>query len=520
MIRRAVRRFRVTTMTRRTRTGRGTRIGTTPGSWLAVAIASAVWAGGCADSGADTQEVEIGVVVVTQWNDATELFLEYPHPVAGEATGNWAIHLTDMEDFKPIRSGSLTARFASATGTAETFEIDVPARDGIFLLDPVVREPGTYRVELELTSAQVSSKHILDQVVVYPSLEEPLAVAETEDEGGIAFLKEQQWVIPFAVHPTGEGEVHRTVVAPGEIVPPDGALVQVSALVEGIAPAEGNRDAPSVGEEVREGQILVVLAPTAQEGGFAQARGRVERLEREVERAERLFEAGAIPSRRLEEARHDLEIAQAEVDAMGGMTDDNYRLSLRAPISGVIAERSFVPGGRVEPGEPLFTIVDLSTAWLRVQMSAAAATSIPDDARATFTTEDSDLVFGTSRLLSVGSVINPQTRTVPVVFETEETGAVLTFGQLAQAAVPTGGTVMGIVLPNSAILDDNGTWVAYVQTGGEAFERRILTLGASDEVRSQVLAGVSLGDMVVTTGAYQVRLASLSGGEFAGAHTH
>ena len=503
---------RMTTLRERTCT---TRV-----SWLTVVIASTFWAAGCGDSSADTQEVEIGAVVVTQWNDRTELFLEYPHPVAGEATGNWAVHLTDMEDFQPIRSGSLTVHFTGAAGTDETFEVDAPARNGIFLLDPVVRQPGTYRVELELSSPQVHSRHVLDRVVVYPSLEEALAVEESEDVGGIAFLKEQQWVIPFAVQPAGEGQVHRTVTAPGEIVPPDGALVQVSALVEGIAPAEGNRDAPSVGEAVREGQVLVVLAPTAQEGGFAQARGRVERLQREVERAERLVEAGAIPSRRLEEARHDLEIARAEVDAMGGTTDGSYQLSLRAPISGVIAERSFVPGGRVEPGIPLFTIVDVTRAWLRVQVPASTATSIPDDAQATFTVEDSDRVFDTARLLSVGSIINPQTRTVPMVFETEAPGGPLTFGQLAQATVSTGGTVAGIVIPNSAILDDNGTMVAYVQTGGETFERRVVTLGVRDGVRSRVLAGIDLGEMVVTTGAYQVRLASLSGGDFAGAHAH
>jgi hypothetical protein len=69
-------------------------------------------------------------------------------------------------------------------------------------------------------------------------------------------------------------------------------------------------------------------------------------------------------------------------------------------------------------------------------------------------------------------------------------------------------------------LDDNGTSVAYVQTGGETFVRRVLTLGARDGTRTQVLAGLSLGDMVVTAGAYQVRLASLSGGDFAGGHAH
>ena len=116
-----------------------------------------LWAGGCVASVVDDQQVEIGAVVVTQWNDSTELFLEYPYLVAGEATGNWAIHLSDMEDFQPVRSGSLTVRFENATGTAETFEIDAPARDGIFLLDPVVRQPGNYQVELTLNGTAVAS---------------------------------------------------------------------------------------------------------------------------------------------------------------------------------------------------------------------------------------------------------------------------------------------------------------------------------------------------------------------------
>ena len=254
-------------------------------------------------------------------------------------------------------------------------------------------------------------------------------------------------MIPFVLEPVAEHEVQRTVPAPGEIVPPDGALVQVSALVDGIAPADKNRNAPSVGERVQEGQILVVLAPTAQEGGFAQARSRVEGLVREVQRSERLVEAGAISRRRLEDARHDLEVARAELDAMGGGTDGDYSLSLRAPISGVVAERSFLPGSRVEAGEPLFTIVNPSTAWLRVQMSAATATSVPRGARATFTTEDSDQVFETSRRLSVGSVMNPETRTVPVIFEVGSGRGPFTFGQLAQATVPIGGLTKGIAVP-------------------------------------------------------------------------
>lgn len=483
-----------------------------------VALASAMVMAACGDAPAD-EEDGAGAEVVTQWNDSTELFLEYPWLIAGQATGNWAIHLTDMKNFTPVRSGTLTVRFLSGADAAQTFTVDSVAREGIFLLAPIVERPGTYRVELALEGPQVTSRHVLPEVRVYASAEEFPAVAE-EEGAGIAFLKEQQWQMPFAVEAAREDAVQRTVTVPGEIVAPDGALVQVSAPVDGIAAAAANRSAPSVGQSVRAGGVLAVLSPTAQAGGFAEVRARVERLERDVARDERLYAAGAIPQKRLEEARHDLEVARAQAAAMGAGTGDDYRLRLTAPISGVIAARTFVPGGRVEAGAPLFTIVDPRTAWLRVQVPASAASSIPRDARTTFTIEGSDAVYRTARLVSVGSVLDPRNRTVPAVFEVAEAGGLFTFGQLAQAAVPIGGTDTGVLIPNRAIVDDNGTAVAYVQVEGETFERRPLTLGATDGIRTHVMAGIRPGEMVVTTGAYQVRLASMSGGEFAGGHAH
>jgi membrane fusion protein, heavy metal efflux system len=485
-----------------------------------VALAALGTLAGCGDEAAETGEQEYGIVVITQWNDSTELFLEYPHLLAGEAMGNWAIHLSSMKDFKPITTGSLTVRFMNAGGAAETFTIDSVARAGIFLLDPVIARPGTYQVELTLQSPQVNSRHMLPEVVVFAQQGDVPHAEEDEGGGGIPFLKEQQWQIAWEVVAAREDIVQNTTVAPGEIAAPDGALVEISSSVDGIADATANRNAPSVGQSVRAGQVLVVLSPTVQDGGFAQARARLERLEREVARDERLYAAGAIPERRLVEARHDLEVARAEVNAMGGVGGGDYRLRLTSPISGVVAQRSFVPGGRVSAGTPLFTIVDPRTAWLRVQVPVQNAAGIPRDARATFTTDGSQQVRTTSRLVSVGNVLDPRTRTVPVVFEVADAGALFTFGQLAQAAVPTGGTVTGVVIPNGAIVDDNGTPVAYVQVGGETFERRVLSLGASDGERTHVVAGVRPGEMVVTAGAWQVRLASMSGDDFAGGHAH
>ena len=55
--------------------------------------------------------------------------------------------------------------------------------------------------------------------------------------------------------------------------------------------------------------------------------------------------------------------------------------------------------------------------------------------------------------------------------------------------------------------------VVYVKVGGEAFQRRVVELGPSDGSWTIIAAGVADGEQVVTTGAYQVKLASLGDAE-------
>jgi cobalt-zinc-cadmium efflux system membrane fusion protein len=486
----------------------------------ALALALAAAALGACGKEAPAEEREHPSVVVTQWTDSTELFLEYPHLLAGKATGNWAIHLTSRKDFKPITAGTLTVRFLRGGRAAKEFTLAAPARNGIYLLDPVIPEAGAYQVQLALRSPQVTSVHTLPDVRVWAGEDQLPEEKEEEVAGGISFLKEQQWVIDFAMEPAAERDVARSVSAPAELAPVDGAQVQVSAPASGIAAAEANRGAPSVGAFVRAGQVMAVLSPTSEEGGYARIRENVARLEREAARAQRLFDAGAIPAKRMEEARHALAVARAEARAMGGGPDADYRYRVRAPISGFVTERGFVPGGRVEAGAPLFTIVDPSTVWLRVRLPAAEASRLPADARATFTLEGDDRTHTAARLVSVGTVVDPQTRTVPVVFAVANPGGTLRVGQFGRASVPVGGTTRGVAIPTRAILDDNGIPVAYVQVSGETYQQRRLRLGESDGSVTEVLEGIGPGEMVVTRGAYQVRLASMSSTPMSGGHAH
>jgi multidrug efflux pump subunit AcrA (membrane-fusion protein) len=124
------------------------------------------------------------------------------------------------------------------------------------------------------------------------------------------------------------------------------------------------------------------------------------------------------------------------------------------------------------------------------------------------------------RLVSSGAVVDPRSRTVPVIYEVENAGGQVRVGSTATVALRTGRPQRGVVVPSTAILEEDGRPIAYVQVEGETFERRDLTLGGAESGMTLVTGGIQAGERVVTGAAYQVRLASLSTAVPAHGHEH
>src|SRR6185436_3970535 len=103
----------------------------------------------------------------------------------------------------------------------------------------------------------------------------------------------------------------------------------------------------------------------------------LEQAQRDRTRAERLLAAGAVPARRLEEARTVEATAQARLQAAqtrrsqfdatrsGDGTDTGVkRFVIRAPISGILAESNAISGANTEVGKVLFRIMDINSIFV------------------------------------------------------------------------------------------------------------------------------------------------------------
>jgi multidrug resistance efflux pump len=146
-----------------------------------------------------------------------------------------------------------------------------------------------------------------------------------------------------------------------------------------------------VGRPVTRGQVLAQIAPpvnapsdrTALEVAKTEAENSLAFARRDRERAQRLVEAGAVPARRLEEARlnettieirlkaAESRLAQYEA-SRGAEADGGSRLfAVRAPMAGTIAESHAVSGANVRAGDVLFRIIDTESVYVSANVPEA-----------------------------------------------------------------------------------------------------------------------------------------------------
>ena len=459
---------------------------------------------------------EAETIRVTAYSARSELFMEYDPPVAGEKTG-FLIHLTRLADFKPVTAGGLKMVFTPAAGGPATFGLPAPTRPGIYKVEATLASPGIYSLKLITDGQGFEDEIAVSEVRVLNKGEQPTE-GHAGGGGAIPYLKEQQWVVDFMVAQPVRKDLGRFVKTTGELVPVSNAEATVSAPLSGIVSAA--KQLPFPGKFVAKGEVVAFIDPPVSLAGgigqlgaaYAEGKNRVALAHKEYERAKRLYEAKIAPMKRVEEAELSLSSAQAALEplekAMGSVKGEaGGRIALRAPVSGTVVEVTAGAGKGVEAGQPILRIVNTGTLWLKANIPATdigAATKALD---ASFTIAGLAGEFKPSRLVSVGNMLDPQTRTLPVLFEVANRSGQLKAGLFADVAIRTGSVAGALAVPKDALTEDEGRWFVFIQSSGEAFDRREVKTGVEDAGFIQITDGLKGDERVVTRGAYYVKQA-------------
>jgi RND family efflux transporter MFP subunit len=489
------------------------------------------------DHGSGGAQEGLEPLSITHFTEATELFVEFEPLRLGENSA-FAAHVTRLSDFKPVTAGRLAVTLAGGGQADERFEVAAPAASGIF--KPVVkpRAAGARRLAISLDGGDV---HELGEVTVFPSAQAAVAKqgAENQDAGAIKFLKEQQWQVDFATAPAGLRPLRATVEATGTVRANANGSAQLVAPVSGQLVASSARF-PHVGMKVARGEALFHIVPKlAADVDMAtlrlaveKARLHLEHEQRERARLEELLREEAIAERRVLAARHEEEVARAELDAAqkrlapyAGGGQGNSGVVVRAPVAGTVVELALAPGVFVNEGQPLAQLADPSRLWIEARVAEADAARVSDVQGAWIRAPGLDQplaieVGKNARLVAFGHALDPATRTVPLIFEFQSAGAALRIGTALRVEIWNGKGGERLAVPASAIVDEGGQSVVFVQRGGESFERRVVATGVRDGNQVEIRSGLKAGERVVTRGAYLVRLAGASPKAAGEGHVH
>jgi membrane fusion protein, heavy metal efflux system len=476
----------------------------------------------------------------THWTERTELFIELPALVVGMESP-CAAHVTVLDGFVAPASGRVTVILRDGS-TEERFGSEEPSVPGIFRPVALPSAAGPRRLVVEVELHGATDVHDLGEVEVFASegaaregiREEPAPV------GRIVFLKEQQWPIEFETQVVAEHAFRPSLRATGRLRSRDDGAVVVTAPVAGRITRLG-ATFPGIGTRLKAEDPLMMLVPrldasdqASLELAVTSARLEQSYAERERERLEALLREGAIPGRRVVDARHSEDEARAALRAAerrlsqfrrvqrtrGGRSEGG--MPVRAPLTGTVAALEVAPGAFVEAGTALLEIVDLSRIWLEVHVAEIDVPRASSLHGGWFEIDGHEAPFelAPESLVGRSTAIDPDTRTLSILFAVDNLDGALPLGAFARVALAVSEPQPALAVPRSALVDDGGQDVVYVQVEGEAFERRVVRLGPREGEHVAVTSGLAAGEHVATRGAWSIKLAAASGSIPAHGHAH
>jgi cobalt-zinc-cadmium efflux system membrane fusion protein len=266
-----------------------------------------------------------------------------------------------------------------------------------------------------------------------------------------------------------------------------------------------------LGDEVVKGQLLMRVQSADISAAFSDYRKAVssEILSKaQLERAQLLFDKGAIPQKDLEVARDtdekakvDVETAREHLRVLGVDADHPATtVDIKAPVSGVITEQNVTASAGVKTldnSPNLFTISDLSEVWILCDV-------YENDLSKVHIGEYADVRLNAypgrvfrARIANIGPVLDPNLRTAKVRLEMPNPG-IMRIGMFVNATFHGQNKQMRAAVPASAVLHlHDRDWV-YVPVDGGRF-RRVEVIGGAmlPDNMQEIVSGIEPGQHVV-----------------------
>ncbi|MBP7178310.1 MAG: efflux RND transporter periplasmic adaptor subunit [Moraxellaceae bacterium] len=311
------------------------------------------------------------------------------------------------------------------------------------ILQNVVRHPWMYSVGVLLT--------IVALVLVWPR---PSVSSVSRQIRAIELLPSDSVVVK---NERFDGEVSFT-----------GTLMPVQQMLLNARIAGDVIDVPvREGQSVAAGAVLVRQNNLDAQSRLAQAEAAVQSSRAELETAREQMKKFRVLSQQNFFSRNDLEKAETQVAVYTAQVRANEAAVLmtkkalndavlRAPFSGVVAERLVEPGQLVMPNTPLLRLVDLSKLELAIQLPSSEIARVHEGQTLTFSVD----AFGDekfkARVIRLNPLAKASNRRITVYAAVSNADQRLRGGLFAKGSLVDENSPSGLVIPLAGVQEKNG----------------------------------------------------------------
>lgn len=278
------------------------------------------------------------------------------------------------------------------------------------------------------------------------------------------------------------------------------------------------------GSFVKQGQALMELEGLEIgeiKSAYRKTKAQLDFTEAAYKRQKTLNEQNVTSSKSLLESKAEYDKALAEFKAEDekihsiGLTDeealDNLsdhssgKVIIKAPIAGIISERNVILGELVDESTNAFKIINTANVWAEGRIYEKDVPDIKGALNVSFITSIYPNETFSGRMIFTSPSVDEKTRTVILRAAIPNTGGKLKPEIFGELKIPVTNSVKTIVMPADAVINDNGKYFVFVQTGNNTFEKRDVKTGIREGNNVEIAEGVKEKEKVVTKGAFYLK---------------
>ena len=285
----------------------------------------------------------------------------------------------------------------------------------------------------------------------------------------------------------------------------------------------------TVGSDVKAGSVLAILDSTElgqTKAEYLKTQMLLELAKWNYEREKSLFDQKIAAKKEVLAAEAEYRKTEAEArslherlrlyglseQAINNIHSAPSQFTITSPGPGVVVEREITKGEVIEAGKKVFTVSDLSTVWVLLNIYEKDLRRVQRGGTVKIKTEAYPGEVFTGKVFYIGDVVDPQSRTVPLRVEVANPKARLKPGMFATAELVTRASSMqAIVIPSTAIQKIQEKPAVFVQEKDGSFSKREVEIGRQFGGNTEVTSGLKEGEQVVMEGSFTLKSELLKG---------